>query len=211
MRKLLFCLTFLIIACNNADKPAEQQVIEKKAGQDSMPGASNATNGKTIISEGGISCVRDVPQPIIKKGEFSKTSFDLQKDKQIGIETTDFENGDKLIIKNWGCDYYVLTFRFETSRFQSELTNIPFWYKRAVTLLNEVNKKMDAPIDIIKGTERLMNQIEEEVPNGYQNLLFDKELDFEEGAIRSFVSLDKVEQLTDNKFAISITFAKGPL
>jgi hypothetical protein len=138
-------------------------------------------------------------------------SFELSQDKKQGIETVDFENGDKLIIKNWGCEYYALTFRFETSRFQSELTDVGFWYKRTVTMLNEINKKTDAPIDIVKGTDRLMNRIEEEVPNGYQNLEFGEELNFEEGEIRSSVRIDKVEKLNDKKFAIEVTFATGPL
>ena len=209
MKNLFLCFAIVLVSCSHGDEPAE--LPAEKSIPDSIISPLVSTTVKTIIKEDGSSCTRGVPGSIIKKGAFKKMSFELKPNKLVAIETIDFENGDKLIIKDWGCDYYALTFRFETSRFQSEPTNIPFWYKRSVTLLNEINKEINARIDVVKGTDRLMNQIEDEVPNGYKGLALNKELDFEEGEIRSFVSIDKVEQLTDKKFAIEITFAKGPL
>src|SRR3954468_17878599 len=188
MKKISFCFAIALIACNTSEKSAEKVVTEIQLADT----ASVAITDKTIIAESGSNCVRDVPVAIVKINAFPKMSFELQPNKQVGIETIDLENGDKVIIKNWGCNYYALTFRFETSRFQSEPTNIPFWYKRTVTLLNELTSKIEAPapIDIERGTDRLMNKIEEEVPNGYQNLAFNKELDFANG-LRSFVCIDK--------------------
>lgn len=209
---LFFCLTLLIVGCGNPDKPetTDQQVSDSNV-HDSLPAPSDPVSTKTIIKEDGPGCTRGTPEAVIKKNSFSKTSFELNEQKNQAIETVDFDNGDKLIIKNWGCEYYALTFRFETSRFQSESSDMGFWYKRTVSMLNEINKKIDAPIDVVKGTDQLMNRIEEDVPNGYQNLTFNEDLNFEEGEMRSFVRIDKVEKLSDNKFAIEVTFAKGPL
>ncbi|HRG38469.1 MAG TPA: hypothetical protein PK289_08055 [Bacteroidia bacterium] len=211
-KSLFFLLSLAVLGCGNPDKPkTEGQHVSDTTVQDTLLTPPVGTSEKSIINEGGSDCTRGTPEAIIKKNAFPKMSFELSQDKKQGIETVDFENGDKLIIKNWGCEYYALTFRFETSRFQSELTDVGFWYKRTVTMLNEINKKTDAPIDIVKGTDRLMNRIEEEVPNGYQNLEFGEELNFEEGEIRSSVRIDKVEKLNDKKFAIEVTFATGPL
>src|ERR1051326_6096260 len=65
-------------------------------------------------------CVRGTPEPVVKKNIFPKTTFQLQADGLTAYETVDFDNGDKLIITNAGCEYYVLTFRFETARFKNE-------------------------------------------------------------------------------------------
>lgn len=212
MKNIFFCLAITFLACNNPDKAKpEEQAVASKTALDSVVTTPVSPRAKTIISENGTDCTRETPAAILKKNAFSKMSFKLKPGNKQGIETVDFENGDQLIINNWGCEYYALTFRFETSRFQAEPTDVGFWYKRSVTLLNEVNKKIEAQIDVVKGTDRLMDRIEEEVPNGYQNLTFGEELNFEEGEIRSFVSIDKVEKLSDKKFAIEITFAKGPL
>lgn len=212
-KSLFFLLSLAVLGCCSPDKSqvTEQQSSDTLAAKDSIPAQPASASNKTIIEEGGSDCKRGTPEAIIKKNAFSKMSFELNQDKKQGIETVNFENGDKLIIKNWGCAYDALTFRFETSRFQSEPTDIGFWYKRTVSLLNEINKQINPPIDVVKGTDQLMNAIEEDVPNGYQNLAFEKELTFEEGAVRSFVRIDKVEKLSDQKFAVEVTFAKGPL
>lgn len=203
MRKLFFCLAIPLVACNNTDKSAEQQSSKDSA-------MTEITT--TVSTEADSNCFHEEPTGILEKNAFPKMSFELQSDKKVGIETVNFENGDKLTIKDWGCNDYMLTFRFETSRFQSEPTNVGFWYKRTVTLLNEINKKVsDSPINIISGTNRLMERIEEEVPNGYQNLEFNEELGFEDGDVRTYVKIDRVEQLSDKKFAIEITFSKGPM
>ncbi|HET6227082.1 MAG TPA: hypothetical protein VFF27_12435 [Bacteroidia bacterium] len=212
MKRIIFCFAIALTSCNSAEKKKEEIPV-KDSVRDVVNTSTPITEitEKTAIPESGENCGRGTPESITKKGAFTKTSFSLQSNKHVGVEAIALENGDKITIKNWGCDYYALTFRFETSRFQSEPTNIAFWYKRSVTLLNELLPKLDAPIDIAKGTDRLMNRIEEEVPNGYQNLAFNEELDFQEGEIRSFVCIDKVEQLPEKRFAITITFATGPL
>jgi hypothetical protein len=156
-------------------------------------------------------CVRGKAEPIIKKGVYHNTIFVLQRDSLTGIETVSFNNGDKLIIKNWGCEYYALTFRFETSRFQQETTNLYYWYKCADVLMNEMLNGLDAPIDIKNGLNKLMKRVDKDQPNKYKNLKLGEQIDFGGNDIRSFVSVDKIEKITDKIYAVEITFAIGPL
>ena len=130
----------------------------------------------------------------------------MQPDSLSGIETVNFENGDKLIIKNWGCEYYVLTFRFETSRFQQDTTDLKYWFKTATGLVTEIFDGVDSPIDIKKGITQLTNHIDSD-----KNLKLGDEIDFGGNEIREFVSVDRIEKLTDKKYAVEISFATGSL
>lgn len=156
-------------------------------------------------------CIRGKAAPIIKKSVSMKTTFQLQPDSLTAIETVYFINGDKLIIRNWGCEYYILTFRFETARFQSNPKDLQFWFKRAVLLVSELDKSLDAPIDVMMGINKLKKYIDGDQPNNYQNLKLGRQIDFGGNEIRNFVTIDKIEKLTDKKFAVEISLATGPL
>lgn len=211
MRYLLICLTPFLFACHSSTD-TKQTTTEKTISIDSVivqhPASATVS---TLAEDTGTNCVRGVATPVIKKDVFPNNTFQLKADKVTGIETVELKEGDKLIIKNWGCKYYALTFRFETSRFQNDLDNVGFWYKRAVSFINEVATGVNAPIELAKAGEVIVERIEADVPNGYKNLKFGEEINMTNGDIREFVSIDKVEQIGDKKFAIEITFARGPL
>jgi hypothetical protein len=211
MRYLFICLTAIFFACNSSTG-TKQATEEKTMSIDSLivqhPDSSNIS---TLAGDTGTNCVRGAAEPVVKKNMFSKSTFQLQPDKLTGIETVELDNGDKLIIKNWGCEYYSLTFRFETSRFQNEPGNVGFWYKRAVTLMNEIAKGIESPLQLEKATEVIVERIEQDVPNGYKNLKYEDEIDITNDGIREFVNIEGVEQLSDKKFAIKITITRGPL
>jgi hypothetical protein len=206
---LIIGLTIGLFACNSsADRQeanAEKTIaVESDIRRDTQ---TEITSVKDIRDD----CVRGQAEPIIKKSVFPKAKFILQSDSLTAIETLDFDNGDKLIIKNWGCEYYTLTFRFETSRFKDDTSNIPYWYKKSVLLVSELNKGIDAPIDIKKGIGKLINHIDLDMLNNYANLKLGQEIDFGGDEIRDFVTVEQIEKLTDKKFAITISFATGPL
>jgi hypothetical protein len=212
MRYLFICLATLLAACNSSTD-TKQTTEEKTMSIDSLVVKQPVPVAplSTLSTDTSKNCTRGAAMPVIKKSIFSKSTFSLQPDKLTGIETVDLDKGDRLIIKQWGCAYYVLTLRFETSRFQNEPGNVGFWYKRAVTLVNEVAKGVDAPVELSKATEAIVARIEEDVPNGYKNLKYGEEIEYANGAIREFISIDKAEQLSDKRFAIEITIARGPL
>lgn len=204
IKKLFIALVYglfvfvLITAYNiaSAEKSVDSDIFSNSINQNCISSKSHKNN----------KCSREQAKPIINKTVFKNTQFQLQSDSISAIETVIFDNGDKLIIKNWGCEYYCLTFRFETKRFENNTNNTAFWYRKAVLLISEICKGIDAPIDIKNGNNALINHID-----NYNKLQLGEEIEFGKTEIRNFVRLDKITKLTNKKFAIEITFSMGPL
>lgn len=171
---------------------------------------NQAEDEKTARADtpGDLPCKRETAKPIVEKSIYPNSVFELQPDHLSGIERVDLDNGDHLIIHNYGCESYVLTFRFETSRFQNDTSNIPFWYKRTVSLMSEISAGMHPPFDISAGINRVISEIEKDVENGFQGLRFRKQMDVGDTLIGEHVTIDPVQQLTGKKYAIEITFVK---
>lgn len=165
--------------------------------------AKNTVDTENIAND----CIRGQAEPIVKKAVFPKTQFAIQPDNISAIETVFFDNGDKLIINHLGCEYYTLSFRFETSRFHKEKTDTSFWYEKTALLINELEKGIDAPLEIKKGIEKLT----EVAKKNKSSLKYGEEIDFGGNEIREFVTLDGIEKINKNKFAVTITFSAGPL
>jgi hypothetical protein len=192
MYRLILVLTIALFACNS--EANRQNTSEKSL----LAVSVSMTEKQTKQSD----CARGVAEPI-----YPHTTFVLQPDSITGIETVTLDKGDKLTIKNWGCEYYVLTFRFETSRFLKDTTDLNFWFKSAGGLMTDILDVLKAPIDIKNGIKKLVNHID----NDHKNLKLGEEIDFGGNDIRSFVSVDRIEKLTDKKYAVEISFTTGPL
>lgn len=201
-------LLFITLSCQSPNKEEEPAPVQKTKPVTTVAAKDTSANETAADEENEDEdeCVRGAAEPIIKKSIYPNTVFKLQQDKT-GIETVTFDNGEKLIIRNWGCEYYNLTFRFETERFQEPETNIQFWYKKAVELMAEVEPAIDAPMDIKKGLAALTQYINTH-PNGLQ---LEEQITFEPGEIFSTASVTKVDVLPDARFGIEIVFATGPL
>ena len=202
---LIIGFTLLLNSCNSsANKQAENE--SRKVTTDSIKGTEIQTitaSAKDLRDN----CVRGQAEPIVKNNVFPKTKFILQPDSLTAIETVRFDNGDKLTIKNWGCEYYVLTFRFETSRFEADTTDIKYWYETAYKIMNEIKEGIDAPINIGKG----LNALNEHISKNAHNLKLQTEIDFGSDEIRYFVTVEQIEKLTNKTFALTISFSIGPL
>jgi len=204
---LIFFLSFMtFLSCT---QPKNQTSSDKSLVQADTINMIENKNDSESLSEKD--CVRGVAEPIIKKSVFPNTEFKLQLDKITGIETVVFDNNNRLTIKNWGCESYCLTFRFETTRFQEDTTNLQFWYKKAVLLMSEIVVGLDSPINIEKGTKELINFIDKYQSNNYTNLKLQEEIDFGGDDIRDYVAIDRIQKIDDNKYAIEISFVTGPL
>jgi hypothetical protein len=149
-------------------------------------------------------CAREAAIPIIRRTVFSRTTFSLNEDQLTGIETVDFENGDKLIIKSLGCEYYVLTFRIETSRFQGDTTNVLLWLKNVHHLLTEIKTGINAD-QITEGIEGIGKFLEKA-----KHLELGEEIIFSDGEIRDYATVDRVEKINEHNYAIEISFLNGP-
>jgi hypothetical protein len=150
-------------------------------------------------------CVRGQAEPILIKDKFPNSSFKINEDGLSGTETTVLENGDKLIIINGGCEYYVLAFRFETSRFQADTTDIIFWLDKGIKLMTEVEKGIDS-YHVTQGIKGLKDFLKTS-----KNLTLGEEIVFDDSEIRDFATVDRIQKITDKKYAIEISFATGPL
>lgn len=156
-------------------------------------------------------CVRGQAEPVIQKADYPNTTFILQPDSITAIETVTFDNGDKIVIRNWGCESYVLTFRFETSNYQHDTADLGFWFRTANSLMTSMLSGLDAPIDIKRGLVLLDSYILRDEKNGYKNLQLGEEIDFGGNDIRSFVTVDRIEKINDKNFGVTISFTTGPL
>jgi len=149
-------------------------------------------------------CVRGAAEPVLRKSVYPKARFQLQPDKLTGIETLGFANGDRLTIKNWGCEYYTLTFRFETTRFQQDTTARAQWYRHSVTLLTELLPGLAAPLDIKDGVAALRRYVDQgNVGPRSEEIYYGRPGNVE------FVAVDKIQKLAGRKYAVEVTFALG--
>ncbi len=205
-KTILFALTLLMFSCNT---PADRQ--ESSVVKSVLTDSISLTHSQTTETEQDSDCIRGQAEPIIQKEDYPNTTFILQPDSVTAVETVNFDNGDKLIINNWGCKYYVLTFRFETTKFQHNTTNLEYWFKAANRLMTGMLSGLDAPIDIKRGLVFLDSYILRDEKNKFKTLKLRDEIDFDGSEIRSFVTVDRIEKISDKKFAVTLSFATGPL
>jgi hypothetical protein len=206
---LFISIVLFSISCKNAEKKknhnTSEVLIKQTNNKQSLPEQGSQQKDTGIKKS---DCVRSTPEPVVKKAIFPHTNFQLQKDSLVGIETVNFDNGDKLIIHNWGCEYYVLTFRFETSYFQADTTDMQYWYKQGIQFMNMVEKAIDTPVDLPGG----INAIKAYIKKTSQPKL-GEELNYGEPGndIGYMVTVDRVQKITDKMYAIEMSFSVGPL
>lgn len=178
--------------------------------------STDATQNKNIASDSvSVSddfdyadCIRGQAESVTKKAIYPNATFKLNSDNHTGVETVDLKNGERLIIKNWGCEYFVLTFRIETERFQADTTNTIYWLDKAVILMKEIEDGIDAPLNIQGGIEAIPIHL---ASMGSRTYELGEEIVFKDDIIRDFVTLDRVQKISDKRFAVEISFATGPL
>lgn len=153
-----------------------------------------------------VDCPRGTPERIIKASVEPQPTFELDRTKNTASEILQFQNGDRVVVKNGGCEYFVVTFRFETDRFKADTTDMMYWLDKSAVLVGEISEAIDAPLDFNDGVAMIkrMNGPEVKYEPG-------QEIVYSEGEIRQFTSLDRVEQLDGTTYAVEVTFALGPI
>jgi hypothetical protein len=159
-----------------------------------------------------LTCVRDIPKAIVKKSIFPNRSFVLKQTQSgnfkipIGIETIKLPNGDKLTIENSGCEYFTLSFKFETARNDKSLSNRRYWSNRIVKLMRQIEPGVESPISLKQGIAALETYILQ-----HPKLNIGKEIDYGDKEIRSIVAIDRIEQISTSKVALVARFSYGPM
>lgn len=172
-----------------------------------LNGSSCFSQEKPITTDLRDECVRGQAQPIVVPTKKNKANFQLQSDSLTGIETFYSKAGDFIQINNWGCEYYTLTFRIQTTKFKADTSALNYWYIAAYKLMKKIEINLNAPLALDDGLEALNSHISKHV----FDLKLNEQIDFGGEEIRSFVSIEKIEKLEPQKFAITITFSVGPL
>jgi hypothetical protein len=159
-----------------------------------------------------IECVRSTPTPIVKKSVFPNTRFSLRKtnNNQVisaeGTETVKLKNGDRLTITNGGCESVSLTFSFETNRPLGKTKGAKYWYRRSVSLMNQIVDGLNSPLNLKQGIAALENY-------GAKNSQpeFDTTIDYGGRDILSNVVLREIATAANGKTIVKILFYYGPL
>lgn len=205
--RILF-VTLLIVFSACSSKTDEQAgKTQNSAMSGSAALAATKRQRQDSALEKKIECARGQAEPIVRKKYFPSTHFILQPDSITAIETVIFKDGDKLIITNWGCDSYVLTFRFETSRFKADNSNVNYWYAATNKLMQEALPGIDAPLDIKAGVQALNSY----AVKNTKHLKLRTELSFGGDETSRVVTLDTVAKMPKNRHAVVLSFTAGLL
>lgn len=194
----------LFISCGTKTSSDQNEITTDSIKNNDI--ATNNTSDSTKTTDDS-QCIRGQAESVINKIVYPNSTFKLNQDNHTGTETVDL-NGDKLIINNWGCEYYVLTFRFETERFNADTTNTIYWLNKATILMAEIEKGIDAPLDIKGGIDAIPIYLSSLDSRNYN---LGEEIVYDDDVIRDFVTLDRIQKINDRWFAIEISFATGPL
>lgn len=157
-------------------------------------------------------CVRSVPEPILKKSVFPKTTFTKTKNEEntsetIGYEKVKINKNVDLTIKNWGCENYTLTFQFLIRNQSQKIGNTKFWYDKAIELMNLVKKGIRAEdISLINRGLKAFSVYR----NKSKNPKYENYIEFGGTEIKDVVVLEKVTEQGGNH-SLEISFGVGPL
>ena len=196
----------ILVSCQTKNKTDESKAaadtikpVKVEHSKKSEPDSSN-------LAADNSGCPRGQAVSVVNMEVYPNASFKLNDDHLSGTETIELKDGNKLVIKNWGCEYYVLTFRFETNRFKADTTDIKYWMDKSIILMSEIENGLHVPLHISDGTAATTAFLKSN--KEYQ---LGDEIVSKEGEIRDFVTLDRIQKLGDKRFAIEISYTTGPL
>jgi hypothetical protein len=198
--------TILLISCGTKTSSDQNEVTADTIKTTDTTEEINTDSVQTIENFDDSGCIRGQAESVMKRSIYPNSIFKLNSDHHTGTETVELENGDKLTINNWGCEYFVLTFRFETERFQADTTDTRYWLDKVATLMREIEKGISAPLDIEGGTLATENFLK-----GNKNYELGEEIIYDDDLIRDFVTIDRIQKLGEKRYAIEISYATGPL
>ncbi len=83
-----------------------------------------------------------------------------------------------------------------------------YWLDAAVGLMNEIQEGIDAPIDIRDAVQAMSVHTASMDSRLYK---LGEDIVFNDDIIKSVASLDRIQKINENRFAIEVSFSIGPL
>jgi hypothetical protein len=194
-----------LAACKQT--PQNNKVQSSKHGHTIAVKAPQTTSD-TITAD---DCPRGEAEPVVQKSAFPDARFSLHQNKREATETLTLNTGDQVTITHSGCEYYTLSIRFETSRFKADTANIGYWSHAALLLMRALNQGIKTPLGISRGLDSLDARIQKQKVNPSLPLALNNEIDFGGPDPREYLSIDRVTQLPNGRYALVISFSYGPI
>jgi len=150
-------------------------------------------------------CLKGIPQRVIDASVLPGAEF-----KQVdlmGYEKIELPTGDRLLIINWGCESYNLTFRFETSRFGTDTSQVKQWYSILTQLLYVIEPAIDSPVKVRRGIDGIQDYLKQDtLPVAYN-----VSLDLSNDSSYADMVFERVKILGDTAVRIDATFSVNAL
>jgi hypothetical protein len=150
-------------------------------------------------------CTRSLPEPVLKKAVFPTARFQLDKVRREGRETAQLSGGTRLSLRNWGCENYVLTLRFE-GRLAAVPADTRAWYRQAAALLRQTAPGLDAPVDALQAAAVLTRAAGAKAAPA-----LNQELSYGGPGIAKTVTLEKGRKVGSSGYDLALSLAVGPL
>jgi hypothetical protein len=199
---LLICAPFAVYSCKemNLQEPEDDYTlispVREKAGKAEISTNKVASEGKAENSD----CFISVPQRVIDTTVLPGVEY-----KQVdlmGYEKLYLPTGDRLLIINWGCESYHLSFRFETSRFGTDTGNVKLWYSILTQLLYVVEPVIDSPVKIRHGIDEIQRYLKQDSTPVAYNI----PLTLSRDSVLSGMVFEQVKVLGDTAVRLDATF-----
>ncbi len=153
------------------------------------------------VSKDRENCIKGIPQRVIDTNVI--TDADYKQIDFTGYEKIILPTGDRLLIINWGCSTYNLTFRFETSRFGTDTGKIKFWYSTLAQLLGLVEPVIKSPVNIRQGINKIHSFIKQDtIP-----VNFNIPLTISHDSVDSEIIFERAKVLADTAMRLDVTFS----
>lgn len=170
--------------------------VHKKAGKAEISAAKDVSGEKAESRD----CFNNLPQRVINTSVLPGVEY-----KQVdlmGYEKLYLPTGDHLLIINWGCESYHLTFRFETSRFGIDTARVKQWYSILTQLLYVIEPAIESPVTIQQGIDEIQNYLKQDT----MPVAYNVPLTLSRDSVLSGMIFEQVKILGDTAVRLDATF-----
>jgi hypothetical protein len=199
---LLSCFTVVGYSCRELNLKEQEDSLTVISPVHEKAGKAEISTGKAVLGEKAVisDCFNSIPQRVINTNVLP--GVDYSQVDLMGYEKLYLPTGDHLLIINWGCESYHLTFRFETSRFGTDTSKVKQWYSILTQLLYVIEPAIESPVKIQKGIDEIQSYLKQDtVP-----VAFNVPLTIGRDSVFSDMIFERVKILGDTAVRLDATF-----